>query len=94
MALTAAQLNAHLRVAIQDEIVAQGEALSPEAWFFLLRACIRHWRLGDADSQEAARTIAQFVFESKIGRPAGAGDLHSLRQHEALYADPTAVGVL
>ena len=94
MALTPNQLNAHLRTLIQNEVVAQGEGIDPEAWKFLLRACIRHVRLGGADNQEAGRTIAQFVFEQRIGRPATAADLHWLRNHEAVSADPSAGGVL
>lgn len=94
MPLNPNQLNAHLRTIMQDELVAAGQDLAPAVFHFLLRACIRHRRLGGADDQEAARTIAQFIFEQVIGRSATADDLHRLRNHYAIEADSTAAGVL
>lgn len=93
MALTTAQLNAHLRAMIQNELatitVAEIREGGQEAGFLygLLRACVRHVRIGDADSIEAGKTVAVNVLESILGRPATAGELHQLRRHWAKEAD-------
>ena len=83
MALTTNQLNAHIRTMIVDRLQAEGTDLSNESLRFLLRACADHARLGGADDIEAAKTAAQFLFETTIGRNATAADLHQLRQHIA-----------
>lgn len=86
VALTAAQLNAHIRSMLVDRLTFEtAEDRSPDnqALLFLLRACADHARLGDADSIEAAKTSAQFLFETVIGRSATANDLHFLRNHLA-----------
>lgn len=83
MALTTAQLNAHIRTMITDRLALEGSDVSGPALRFLLRACADHANLGGADNQEAAKTAAQFLFETVIGRPATANDLHMLRNHIA-----------
>lgn len=83
MALTTAQLNAHIRDMIVDRLVVEGPDLNGAALRFLLRACADHANLGGADNLEAAKTSAQFLFETVIGRAATADDLHLLKNHIA-----------
>lgn len=83
MALTQAELNAHIRTMIVDRLQAEGSDVSGAALRFLLRACADHANLGGADNLEAAKTSAQFLFETVIGRSATADDLHLLRNHIA-----------
>lgn len=91
MALTTAQVNAHLRTTMADQINANPDK---EVFLWLLRACIRHYRLGGADNQEAGRTLAELLFQAFLNRPPTADDLHRLRRHLAIEADETALGVL
>ena len=81
VALTTAQLNAHIRTMIQEELVREASRTDAEAVRFLLRACAFHARTGTADDLEAAKTVAQFIFETVRGRTATAADLHLLRNH-------------
>ncbi|MCZ2109084.1 MAG: hypothetical protein LC118_05870 [Dehalococcoidia bacterium] len=81
MALTTAQLNAHIRTMIQEELVREGAGTDAEAVRFLLRACAHHARTGTPDDLEAAKTVAQFIFETVIGRSATEAGLHLLRNH-------------
>lgn len=92
MALTQAQLNAHLRTMVLDQLPL--EKNKREAILFFLRACITHYRTAGPDNQEAARTVGQFMYEQFIGRAATAADLHLLRKHAATEADNTAAGEL
>lgn len=91
MALTTAQLNAHIRTMIQEELVREASRTDAEAVRFLLRACAFHARTGTADDLEAAKTVAQFVFETVLGRSATATDLHLLRNHLSLDVGGTGV---
>lgn len=80
MALTAAQLNAHIRTMLVDQLQREnGNARA--AMLFLLRACAWHARSGTADDLEAAKTVAQFIFETVLGRSMTAEDAHILRKH-------------
>ena len=94
MALTTAQLNAHLRAMLQNELERPRTRDDYAARIFLIRAAIEHVRLGDADSVEAGRTVAEFVCQQTFGRTPTADDLHMMRGHWASDADPTAQGVL
>lgn len=80
MALTTAQLNAHIRTMIVDQLQREN-GNSRAALMFLLRACARHARSGTADDLEAAKTAAQFIFETVLGRSMTADDAHYLRKH-------------
>lgn len=80
MALTTAQLNAHIRSMIVDQLRREN-GNTREAVLFLLRACAWHARSGTADDLEAAKTAAQFIFETVIGRSMTAEDAHLLRNH-------------
>lgn len=90
MALTQAQLNAHLRTMLLNQI--QHEEDNFAVLKFFLRACERHARAGNGDNAEAARTVGQAVFENVIGRSATADDLHYLRNH--LAGDVDGAGIL
>lgn len=90
MALTQAQLNAHLRTMLLNQIPHEDDNLVVLRFF--LRACVRHARAVNGDNAEAARTVGQAVFENVIGRSATAGDLHYLRNH--LASDVDGVGIL
>lgn len=93
MALTTAQLNAHIRTIVSDELdhVRRSDRA---VLLFMMRACIRHYRLGGDDNQEAARTVARFVWQRAIGREPTQQDLHELLKHIVTEADETAAGVL
>lgn len=65
-----------------------------EAFYVLLRACIAQVRLGGADNIEGGKFWAQALYERVTGQSATAADLHMLRNHLAIGADPTAGGVL
>lgn len=93
MALTNAQLNAHIRDILADELDFVRES-DKQVLMFLLRACIRHIRQGGADNIEAGKTVAQFVAQQVLGRALTGGDLHALRRHWTPEADPTAEGLL
>lgn len=100
MALTEAQRDLHLR----RVVVGVAARLSPQSETFmeLLRGCIRHYRTaqdaGDialnGANTEAARVMAQALFEAVIKRSATSADLHYLKAHLALDADSSAGGVL
>lgn len=92
MALTTAQQNAHLKTIMAR--VANNIEYDSQTFYDLLKSCIAHVRLGDADSIEAGKFWAQALFEQVLERSANANDLHLLRNHLALAADSTASGVL
>jgi hypothetical protein len=92
VALTTAQLNAHIRTLLLDQFNA--ERVNREALLFMVRACVRHVRLGGADNIEAGRTVGEFLLQQVLGRSLTAGDLHYLRKHLVTDADETAAGVL
>lgn len=94
MALTANQLNAHLRAMLQAELARPRTQDDTGALYFMLRACIAHVRLGDADSIEAGKTVAEFTAEQILGHAPNAQELHLLRNHWAASADETGGGVL
>lgn len=87
MALSPNQLNAQLRTLLQNEIAAQGQSLDWDVLMFLIRACVRHYRTGNADAQEAAQTIARWVTQNYNGRTPTTDDLHRLRWHWAQEAE-------
>lgn len=94
MALTTAQLNAHLRAMLQNELERPRTRDDYAARLFMIRAAIAHIRLGDADSIEAGNTVARFVCQQTYGRTPTADDLHMMRGHWATDADETAGGLL
>lgn len=83
MALTTAQLNAHIRTMMQEQLIKEGTYTSSASVLFLLKACVWHARTALPDDLEAAKTVAQFVFETTIGHSMTAAETHYLRQHLA-----------
>lgn len=93
MALSAAQLNAHIRSIVADELDAERRT-NPAVVRFFIAAALRHYRLGGVDNQEAAQTVARFVWQQVIGRSPTQQDLHEFLNHVVTEADETAGGLL
>lgn len=83
MALTQAQLDQHFRQALVARLAAERDVAPSQLLLSILRGLADYARRGDADSVEAAKTGAQFFYETFTGRAATAADLHVLRNHIA-----------
>ena len=83
MALTQAQLNAHIRTMLQEQLVREGTSMEGASVMFLLKAAAWHARTATADDLEAAKTVAQFVVETATCHALTASEAHYLRKHLA-----------
>lgn len=92
MALTTAQLNAHLRQIALVQLDNEGR----DGLRALLRACVEYARGTAAGSpeREAANTIATFAAERVLGRSLTAQDRHWLVNHAGPEAHEAAAGVI
>ena len=87
MALTAAQLNSHLRQIVLLLFDKNEEALDAFA-----RACVYYSKNGNSADKEAARTILKEVYARAVNRPLTSDDLHHLIHHKVGDKDSSIVG--